>query len=78
MPTMPWPGIEKYFVCKGNRGNNFLVQCVLCRPSSKLLSVSKTSPSNLKRHIKVCYETFTINRMGVSKGGGWVFKHPRN
>ncbi|XP_060852285.1 uncharacterized protein LOC132930428 isoform X2 [Rhopalosiphum padi] len=53
MPTMPWPGIEKYFVCKGNRGNNFLVQCVLCRPSSKLLSVSKTSPSNLKRHIKV-------------------------
>ncbi|XP_025199104.1 uncharacterized protein LOC112597325 isoform X1 [Melanaphis sacchari] len=56
MPTMPWPGIEKYFVCKGNRGNNFLVQCLLCKPSSKLLSVSKTSPSNLKRHIKKVHE----------------------
>ncbi|KAL4131068.1 hypothetical protein QTP88_008419 [Uroleucon formosanum] len=51
IPSMLWPGIEKFFVCKGSKGNNLLVHCVLCEPSTKLHSVSKTTPSNLKRHI---------------------------
>jgi len=52
---MPWPGIEKFVACKGSKENNLLVHCVLCQPSTKLHSVSKTTPSNLKRHIKVCF-----------------------
>lgn len=46
-----WPGVEKYFSFLKEEGDNIIVKCHSC--PSKSLSTSKSSPSNLKRHIKV-------------------------
>lgn len=48
---IPWPGVEKYFSFLKEEGDNIIVKCHSC--PLKSLSTSKSSPSNLKRHIKV-------------------------
>ncbi|KAL4135924.1 hypothetical protein QTP88_007503 [Uroleucon formosanum] len=60
-------GYSKYFHLKSKKVNsnnsvNLYFECLLCKPSSKLYSASKTSLTNLKRHIekihKYKYKTF--------------------
>lgn len=41
------------FDYKGERGKNITVQCKLCKPREKFLSTSKSSTSNLKKHLVV-------------------------
>uniref|UniRef100_W5N607 Uncharacterized LOC102693305 n=1 Tax=Lepisosteus oculatus TaxID=7918 RepID=W5N607_LEPOC len=40
------------FVFKEEKGKNVTVQCRLCKPVEKLLSTSKNSTSNLKKHLE--------------------------
>ena len=45
---------NKHFVLKNEKGGqNITVQCNLCLPATNLLSASKESTSNLKKHLKV-------------------------
>lgn len=41
------------FTFKEEKGKNILVECNLCRPKEKVLSTSKSSTSNLKKHLEV-------------------------
>nr|XP_013767484.1 PREDICTED: uncharacterized protein LOC106456273 [Pundamilia nyererei] len=44
---------QHHFIFKEERGwRNFTVQCKLCLPAKKMLSVSKDSTSNLTKHLK--------------------------
>ncbi|XP_058862589.1 uncharacterized protein zgc:161969 isoform X2 [Acipenser ruthenus] len=40
------------FTFKEEKGKNILVECNLCRPKEKVLSTSKSSTSNLKKHLE--------------------------
>ncbi|KAM4597871.1 uncharacterized protein zbedx [Polymixia lowei] len=40
-----------HFTYKADQGKNIIVQCNLCLPKVNLLSTSKTSTSNLKKHL---------------------------
>lgn len=42
-----------HFTYKADQGKNIIVQCNLCLPRVNLLSTSKTSTSNLKKHLDV-------------------------
>jgi len=58
-------GYSKYFHLKSKKVNsnnsvNLYFECLLCKPSSKLYSASKTSLTNLKRHIEVCLNNILI------------------
>lgn len=44
-----------HFTYKADQGKNIIVQCNLCLPRVNLLSTSKTSTSNLKKHLDVSY-----------------------
>ncbi|XP_035259012.1 uncharacterized protein zgc:161969 [Anguilla anguilla] len=43
--------LRSLFDYKGERGKNITVQCKLCKPREKFLSTSKSSTSNLKKHL---------------------------
>ncbi|KAJ8352107.1 hypothetical protein SKAU_G00235830 [Synaphobranchus kaupii] len=43
--------LKSLFDYKGERGKNITVQCKLCKPREKILSTSKSSTSNLKKHL---------------------------
>ncbi|KAJ8263797.1 hypothetical protein GJAV_G00141380 [Gymnothorax javanicus] len=43
--------LRSLFDYKGERGKNITVQCRLCKPREKFLSTSKSSTSNLKKHL---------------------------
>jgi len=45
--------IPLLFVFKEENANNMVVQCKLCLPAMKTLSLSKDSTSNLKKHLQV-------------------------
>lgn len=43
----------EHFTYKFIKGRNISVQCEMCLPANKLLSASKDSTSNLKKHLEV-------------------------
>ncbi|KAK3917555.1 Zinc finger BED domain-containing protein DAYSLEEPER [Frankliniella fusca] len=50
---MPWGQFNPYFqYVKSKDANNFIAKCKQCPTTSKLISVHKTSSSNLKNHLK--------------------------
>lgn len=56
---------SKYFHLKSKKVNsnnsvNLYFECLQCKPNSKLYSTSKTSFTNLKRHIEVCLNNILI------------------
>eukprot|EP00102_Acyrthosiphon_pisum_P025381 XP_016662591.1 PREDICTED: uncharacterized protein LOC107884614 [Acyrthosiphon pisum] len=75
---IPWPGVEIYFSFLKEEGDNIIVTCHSCPSMS--LSTSKSSPSNLKRHIKrlhyykydefvgVCNSKLQLKRSGSTSG----------
>jgi len=62
-----WPGVEKYFTFLKEEGDNIILKCHSC--PLKSLSTSKSSLSNLKRHIKVCKilnsKMYLINKVRI-------------
>lgn len=44
---------KQHFTLKKEGERNISVQCNLCLPATNLLSASKDSTSNLKKHLKV-------------------------
>ena len=49
----PWPYLSEMFAYKSKAGNNVKLICLLCAPKYKELSAFVTSPSNLRKHVKV-------------------------
>lgn len=49
-----------HFTYKADQGKNIIVQCNLCLPRVNLLSTSKTSTSNLKKHLDVSYTVMPV------------------
>ena len=54
----PWPYLEEFFMYRGRKGDSIQMQCKLCLTST-VISIYKTSASNLKKQIAV--RGFTIN-----------------
>ncbi|XP_064473523.1 uncharacterized protein LOC135388113 [Ornithodoros turicata] len=50
--VLPWPYLRPFFECVREYENNLQVQCKLCLPAEKYLSVGKGSNSNLRKHVK--------------------------
>ncbi len=46
------------FILKSDKGANITVQCKICLPAVKMLSTSKASMSNLRKHLQVCNLAF--------------------
>lgn len=59
-----------HFTYKADQGKNIIVQCNLCLPRVNLLSTSKTSTSNLKKHLDVSRR----KRLFLSRCAALVFK----
>ncbi|CAL8305654.1 unnamed protein product [Merluccius merluccius] len=49
-----------HFTHKADQGKNVIVQCNLCLPKVNLLSTSKTSTSNLKKHLNHSHKTIAL------------------
>ncbi|CAK9296544.1 unnamed protein product [Gordionus sp. m RMFG-2023] len=59
----PWPVYNPYFVIKKHKKdvNSIVVECKLCLPKKNHLSISLSSTSNIKKHLKrKHYSTFII------------------
>ncbi|XP_034144760.1 uncharacterized protein zgc:161969 [Esox lucius] len=54
-----------HFIFKELRDKNMTVQCVLCKPKIRILSTSKNSTSNLKKHLERKHASMYLK----SKGG---------
>lgn len=48
----PWPYLEELFIYRERKGDSVQMKCKLCLTST-MISVYKTSTSNLKKHIAV-------------------------
>lgn len=58
-----------HFMYKADQGKNIIVQCNLCLPRVNLLSTSKTSTSNLKKHLDVSdTDSFLRNAVPLPSG----------
>ncbi|TNN49203.1 hypothetical protein EYF80_040622 [Liparis tanakae] len=58
---------NKHFVLKNEKGGqNITVQCNLCLPATNLLSASKESTSNLKKHLKDDIRRNTLTRQATA------------
>uniref|UniRef100_A0A8C6WJZ4 Transposase n=1 Tax=Neogobius melanostomus TaxID=47308 RepID=A0A8C6WJZ4_9GOBI len=51
----PWPYLKELFVVVGYKNDSWRMQYILCLPKKHELLAFKNSPSNLKKHIQVCY-----------------------
>lgn len=54
----PWPYLKELFEVVGSKNDSLRMQCVLCLPRKHELLAFKISPSNLKKHIQVCYFSY--------------------
>ncbi|XP_071777334.1 uncharacterized protein zbedx [Centroberyx gerrardi] len=57
-----------HFTYKADQGKNIIVQCNLCLPKVNLLSTSKTSTSNLKKHLDRTHLGCDAKPDGVKRG----------
>uniref|UniRef100_A0A4W5RVE7 BED-type domain-containing protein n=1 Tax=Hucho hucho TaxID=62062 RepID=A0A4W5RVE7_9TELE len=51
---------RQHFIFKELREKNMTVQCVLCKPKIRMLSTSKNSTSNLKKHLERKHATMYL------------------
>lgn len=49
----PWPYLKDLFEFKRDRGNSFIMKCMMCLPKETELSAYKNSSSNLRKHVEV-------------------------
>ncbi|XP_064479251.1 uncharacterized protein LOC135392473 [Ornithodoros turicata] len=54
----PWPQLSELFVAVEKKDdNNFVFKCMMCLPKEKVLSCSKATNSNLRKHLKAQHPT---------------------
>jgi hypothetical protein len=69
---LPWHNYKRFYLLeeKNVTGNKFVAKCLLCVPTTKMISASKTSSSNLKKHLKVRSMHIVTLLLIIAVGGG--------
>ena len=61
-----YEGLKEFFDIVEDDGKNVKVSCKKCLPQKTVLSTSKSSASNLLKHVKVCTRVLLSTTFGVS------------
>ncbi|XP_013996278.1 uncharacterized protein [Salmo salar] len=60
---------RQHFIFKEVKDKNIIVQCVLCKPKIRMLSTSKNSTSNLKKHLERKHPSMYLKSPKVEMNG---------